>query len=83
MTSEQIEKIISNAGNANEPLTIHFRDRQSVTGIFIQLQDYGELKSKNLWRVVREANMAEWQQTHNPNLNRIFNGLSFTRLSGE
>lgn len=83
MTTEQIEKYIEQTKNAGALLTIHFKDRQTVTGMFIKMPDYSELKSKNLWRVVRQANLAEWQQTKNPNLNRIFNGMSFTRLSGE
>lgn len=81
MTSEQIEKFLEKANNDGVLLNIHFKDRGTITGLFIRMDDYRELKSKNLWRVVREANLGEWKQTKNPNLNRIFNGMSFTRLT--
>ena len=83
MTSEQIEKYVEQPKHTGSLLTIHFKDRQTVTGVFVEAADYSELKSKNLWRVVRETNLAEWKQTKNQNLNRIFNGMSFTRLSGD
>lgn len=83
MTSEQIEKFIESSSHAGSVLNISFKDRQPVTGIFIQMHDYSELKSKNLWRVVRESHLEEWEQTHNPHLNRIFNGMSFTKLAEE
>jgi hypothetical protein len=83
MAPEQIEKYIEQRKNNGAMLTIHFKDRQTVTGMFVQMADYSELKSKNLWRVVRQSSLDEWKQTKNPNLNRIFNGMSFTRLSDD
>ncbi len=81
MTTEQIEKFITPGKRKENKLNIHFKDRQTVTGIFIQESDYEELKSKNLWRVVSNNNVSEWQQRKDLNLSRIFNGISFTRLS--
>ncbi|MBN8685871.1 MAG: short-chain dehydrogenase [Chitinophagales bacterium] len=81
MTTEQIEKFITPDKRKENKLNIHFKDRQTVTGIFIQVSDYEELKSKNLWRVVSNNNVTEWQQRKDLNLSRIFNGISFTRLS--
>ena len=81
MTSEQIEKYVEQPKHTGSLLTIHFKDRQPVTGIFIQEADYEELKSKNLWRVVSGNNVKEWEQRKDLNLSRIFNGISFTRLS--
>jgi hypothetical protein len=49
--------------------------------VFIQTNDYEELKSKNFWRIVTETNSEEWKRTGNQNLARIFNGAEFTRLS--
>jgi hypothetical protein len=83
MTSEQIEKFIDNKGKKENPVNIHFKDRQPVSGIFIQLADFRELKSKNLWRVVTSRNVEEWNKTHDQNLCRIFNGISFTRFSDD
>jgi len=45
--------------------------------------DYDELKSKNLWRIVSDAKIEEWNRTKNMDLPKIFNGLSFTRLTEE
>ena len=83
MTSEQIEKFIESSSHAGSVLNISFKDRQPVTGIFIQMHDYSELKSKNLWRVVNSRNFEEWKKTGDQNLSRIFNGMSFTRLSDD
>jgi hypothetical protein len=83
MNTEQIEKYVDQRQQGNSPLNIHFKDRQTVTGLFIQMADYQELKSKNLWRIVNHTNLEEWKQTKNPNLCRIFNGTSFTRLSND
>ncbi len=81
MTNEQIEKYVEVKQRKNNPLHIHFKDRDTVKGLFVQGTDYGELKSKNLWRIVSHAKLEEWKQTQNMNLSRIFNGMSFTRLS--
>jgi hypothetical protein len=83
MTNDQIEKYIGQKTRKNNPVSIHFKDRQPVSGIFVESVDFAELKSKNLWRFVSSKNMNEWQETHNQNLSRIFNGISFTRLSDE
>lgn len=82
MTSEQIEKYAEQQQTA-KPVNIHFKDRQAVSGLFIQVNDYRELKSKNLWRIVSNKNIEEWKRTGDLNLSRIFNGISFTKLSWE
>lgn len=81
MTTEQIEKFIENKMPKGSVMTIHFKDRQTVSGLFIRMPDYGELKSKNLWRVVRTSSLDEWEKTRNPHLNRIFKGVTFSRIS--
>jgi hypothetical protein len=83
MTSEQIEKYIELARRKHSPVFIHFKDRQTVEGVFIVGNDYAELKSKNLWRIVTETKYSQWKQNKDMNLSRIFNGISFTRLSEE
>ena len=81
MTSEMIEKFVENKGRKDNPINIHFKERSTVMGLFIRTSDYGELKSKNFWRIVSHGNIEEWKKTKNMNLARIFNGMSFTRLS--
>lgn len=81
MTSEQVEKFIENQKRKNEQVQIYFKDRQPVTGTFIAAADYNELKSKNLWRVVSSMNLKEWTNRKDVNLTRIFNGISFTRIT--
>lgn len=83
MTSDQIESYIIQKKRKENPINIHFKDRNTISGIFIETTDYNELKSKNFWRIVNSAHISEWNQTKNVNLARIFNGLSFTRLSEE
>jgi hypothetical protein len=83
MTSDKIEEYIEQKKRKDIPVNIHFKDRNTVAGVFIQSTDYEELKSKNFWRIVSSANLDEWKKTKNTGLARIFNGLSFTRLTDE
>lgn len=81
MTVELIEKFVANKIKKGESVNIHFKDRQTVTGLFIHSGDYDELKSKNFWRIINNQNLARWEETKDMNLARLFNGASFTRLS--
>jgi hypothetical protein len=81
MTTEMIEKFVENKSRKESAVNIHFKERSTVTGLFIQSTDYHELKSKNFWRIVNQMNIEEWKKTKNMDLARIFNGMSFTRLT--
>jgi hypothetical protein len=83
MTSEMIEKFVEGKGRQDSAIQIHFKERSTITGVFIRTADYGELKMKNLWRIVSHGKIEEWNKTKNIDLARIFNGLSFTRLTDE
>jgi hypothetical protein len=80
MTNEQIEKFISTKLAKPTPVQINFKTRSSIQGIFIQLPDYAELKSKNLWRIVGESRIQEFKTSKDVNLARIFNGTEITKL---
>ena len=80
MTYEQIEKITQDTQIAGTLFEISFRVRNPVKGLFIKTIDYRELSKKNLWRIVSETNVEEYNRTRNENLTRIFNGVDFTRL---
>ena len=81
MTTEQIQKFFSSDVKSNAVIRISFKTRNSVFGIFIQTPDITELKSKNFWRIVSESDFEKWNQTHDYNLCRMFNGTEFTKLS--
>lgn len=83
MTTEMIEKFIDNKGRKHAAVNIHFKERSTVKGLFVRSADYDELKYKNLWRIVHHEKIEEWNRTKNMDLSRIFNGLSFTRLTDE
>jgi len=83
MTNEMIEKFIEQKNHKNLQVNIHFKQRNTVTGLFIHTDDYTELKAKNFWRIVSTSKVEEWKKTKNINLARIFNGAEFTRLSEE
>ena len=83
MTSEIIEKFIENTSRKSSIVNIHFKERSTVKGMFIRSSDFDELKMKNLWRVVSNEKIEEWKRTKNMDLPKIFNGLSFTRLTDE
>lgn len=81
MTNEQIEKFFSSGVKLNSVIRISFKTRNSVVGIFVQTPDADELKLKNFWRIVSEANFEQWKKTHDYNLCRMFNGAEFTKLA--
>ena len=82
MTNEQIEKFVSQHNNLDKaPVTISFKARTSITGLFIKTADYSELRAKNLRRIVNGASIEEYQKSKDLNLARIFNGVEFTRLN--
>ncbi|HYJ63681.1 MAG TPA: short-chain dehydrogenase [Parafilimonas sp.] len=81
MTNEQIEKFLSSDIKSNSVIRISFKTRNSILGIFIETPDFNELKSKNFWRIVSEANIEQWKKSRDFNLCRMFNGAEFTKLS--
>lgn len=81
MTSEQIEKFLANETKSKSLIRISFKTRNSILGIFIQTPDFNDLKAKNFWRIVSEANFEKWQKSKDMNLCRMFNGAEFTKLS--
>jgi hypothetical protein len=81
MTTEMIEKFVENKTRKGAAVNIHFKDRNTVTGLFIHSLDYQELKSKNFWRIVSSNHVEEWKKTNDVNLARLYNGGAFTRLS--
>jgi len=81
MTNDAISKQIEGNDPSDKLLNIHFKQRNTVTGLFIKTSDFDELKSKNLWRIVTKLHVDEWRKTKDINLCRIFNGTEFTRLS--
>lgn len=83
MTTEMITQFIENKNRKNNAVNVHFKERSTVKGLFIRSTDYDELRYKNLWRIVTHAKIEEWNRTKNIDLSRIFNGISFTRLTDE
>jgi hypothetical protein len=83
MTPEMIEKFVAPKIRKGVAVNIHFKDRNTVTGLFIQTVDYDELKSKNFWRIVNNQHAKQWKETKDLSLARLYNGASFTRLSEE
>ena len=53
MTPELISKFVENEQLPNKPVKIEFKKRNAVTGMFVKVNDYDELKSKNFWRFRR------------------------------
>ena len=81
MTTEQIEKFLSvHRANNNSPVKITFKTRKPLEGIFLKMQDYTDLKSKNFWRIVTGANIDGYKTSNDVSLSRIFNGSEITKL---
>jgi hypothetical protein len=81
MTNEAISKQIEAKELSDTMVNIHFKQRNTVTGLFIRTSDFDDLRSKNLWRIVTKLHVDEWRRTKDISLCRIFNGTEFTRLS--
>ncbi len=83
MTNDLIEKFVENKTRKNKHVNIHFKQISVITGLFIQTDDYQELKGNNFWRIVAESKLEQWEKTKDLSLARIFNGAEFTRLSDD
>ncbi len=81
MTNDVIEKYVAPRQSAEKEIKIFFKQRSTITGIFVKGNDYDSLKSKNFWRIVTNSNIAQWKKTKDLNLAKIFNGVEFTKLS--
>ena len=81
MLPEQIAKFVETEQSTNNTVKVEFKKRNSITGVFIKHTDYEELKSKNFWRLVTEANLDMYNKSKDINSGRMFNGSEFTRLS--
>jgi hypothetical protein len=81
MSNDQIEKFLQQNYLDKEPVKVTFKTRKPVVGIFIKTADYGELKSKNFWRIVGESNVERYLKSKDMNLARIYSGSEITKLS--
>ncbi len=80
MTNDQIDKFLSQHAS-KDVIRISFKTRNNIHGMFIQTNDFDDLKSKNFWRIVTESNIENWKKSKDINLTRLFNGTEFTRLA--
>ena len=81
MLPEQISKFIETEQLNNPFIKVEFKKRNTITGLFVKLADYDELKAKNFWRLVTETNLEQWHKKKDINDVKLFNGSEFTRLS--
>ena len=82
MNIEEIEKFLGKQENPGpEVIKIDFKKRDPIYGLFLKGNDYGELKSKNFWRIVSKTHLDEYQKSKNINLAKIFSGSEFSRLT--
>jgi hypothetical protein len=82
MNTDEIQKFLDNkAIPEGQLIKIDFKKRDAIVGKLVKANDYNDLKSKNFWRIVREKDLEEWQQSSNVDLARIFNGSDFLKLS--
>ncbi len=81
MTNEAVTKYLETKNVAENAINIHFKTRSTITGLFVKGNDFEELRSKNFWRIVTQANLTQWEKTKDISLAKIFNGMEFTRFS--
>lgn len=82
MNSEEIEKFLNTKTVKGDGyVKIDFKKRDTIYGLFVKDNDYGDLKSKNFWRIVTRTHFDEYNKSKNISLAKIFNGAEFSRLS--
>jgi hypothetical protein len=82
MTTEAIERFLDSEKLPDtKALKIDFKKRNSISGLIIKGRDYEDLKSKNFWRIVTRANLAEWKRTGNLEFAKIYSGSEFNKIS--
>lgn len=81
MLPEQIAKFVETEQLDSTTVKVEFKKRNTIIGLFVKLNDYDELKSKNFWRLVTEPNLDNWHKSKDINSAKMFNGSEFTRLS--
>lgn len=83
MNTEEIQKFLDNkTSTGNEYIKISFKKREAVYGLFVrEHKDYGDLKSKNFWRIVPQNQFDAYNKTKDIGLAKIFHGSDFSRLT--
>lgn len=81
MSHEQIGNYLDPKFLDKTLVTINLKVRGSIKGLFIQRADYLDLKAKNFWRVVTEANIENYRRSNDLSFSRIFSGFEITKLS--
>jgi hypothetical protein len=81
MNIEEIENFLKKktSPEANY-VKIQFKKRDAIYGLFVEGNDYVDLKSKNFWRIVSKTHLDEYQKSKNINLAKIFSGSDFQGL---
>jgi len=82
MTNEQIDHFLTTE-TLTKVININFKTRNSIRGLFLNVSDFEDLKSKNLWRVITEARIEDWRKTKDMGLSRIYSGSDFTKLKAQ
>lgn len=84
MTIQQIENFLdSHPEGSFISVTISFRARKNIEGVFIQSPEFEELKKKNLWRIVMSAHLDDYNRTKSLSHARVFSGLEFSKISSK
>lgn len=82
MTVDQIETFLAKETiPTGKIIRFELKKRNPVRGLIVQGRDYNDLKAKNFWRIVTQANLATFQKTNDINLAKIFAGSDFAKLS--
>lgn len=82
MTNNQIEQFLT-IETRSKVININFKTRNAIRGMFLAVNDYDDLKSKNLWRIITEARLEDWKKTKDTSLSRIYSGSDFTKLKAQ
>lgn len=82
MNIDEIQKFLDKTSTGSAYVKITFKRRDAVYGLFVrEHKDYGDLKSKNFWRIVPQNQFEAYSRSKNIGLAKIFHGSDFSRLT--
>jgi len=81
MESKVIAEVVELYADFDKSFKIDLVSDEYIIGSFTRADDYEELKSKDMWRVIKDANFIKWRSTQNLELTELLNGALIKNIS--
>lgn len=75
MTADRIASLVEQwLYIPDKTFKVDLNTNEYVIATFIKAYDYEELKAKNVWRIIKSAELIKWRSTGNLELSELING---------